>query len=528
MKVHLMHRDRDFDPHEALPWNERALSEDLELDTLVQTMAGGDRFLLHVAQEALLTGFHNDSRTIRYRQAVLRDCLANPMVVRQLYGVVVDAIERPKREWWGISSHYPTSVLYSSIRMLELLTEQLRAVRGIAEQHGSRFESDGFTVLFAMVREELSDSYLAAVQLQLTELKFKKGILLTAELGAGNAGTSYMLRRARENEPNWLGRLLGKGPEAYTFHLADRDDAGSRILSEMVNRGISRAVVALAESADHVLSFFKQLQAELAFYIGCLNLQERLTTNGASICFPTAAPVGGQRLQFRGLYDVCLSLRMEAAVVGNTVDADGRDLVIITGANQGGKSTFLRAVGLAQLMMQGGMFVAAEAFTSDLCPAVYTHYKREEDATMRSGKFDEELSRMSEIVDHVVPNSMLLFNESFAATNEREGSEVATQIVCALLEKRIRILYVTHLYTFARGMVDKKVDHALFLRAERRPDGTRTFRLTEAEPLETSYGEDLYRKVFGLEGDEVISDGRGTGLTHHGKTRFNGRRDVRA
>jgi len=103
---------------------------------------------------------------------------------------------------------------------------------------------------------------------------------------------------------------------------------------------------------------------------------------------------------------------------------------------------------------------------------------------------------MSEIVDHIAPNSMLLFNESFAATNEREGSEIAKQIVCALLEKRIKIFYVTHLYEFARGFFDRETDGALFLRAERKADETRTFRLVQGEPLETSYGEDLYRQIF--------------------------------
>lgn len=64
---------------------------------------------------------------------------------------------------------------------------------------------------------------------------------------------------------------------------------------------------------------------------------------------------------------------------------------------------------------------------------------------MESGKLDEELSRMSGIVDHISSDSMVLFNESFAATNEREGSEIARQIVSALLEKRIKIFFVTHL-----------------------------------------------------------------------------------
>ncbi len=88
------------------------------------------------------------------------------------------------------------------------------------------------------------------------------------------------------------------------------------------------------------------------------------------------------------------------------------------------------------------------------------HFRREEDASMKSGKLDEELARMSEMADHLVPNSMLLFNESFAATNEREGSEIAKQIVCALLQGQTKILYVTHLHEFARGCFERRNRHS--------------------------------------------------------------------
>ena len=94
------------------------------------------------------------------------------------------------------------------------------------------------------------------------------------------------------------------------------------------------------------------------------------------------------------------------------------------------------------------------------------------------------------------PNCLLLFSESFAATNDREGSEIARQIVCALLERRIKVFFVTHLYEFAHGLYGKKMKNAIFLRAERQSDGTRTFKLIEGEPLQTSYGEDLYHKIF--------------------------------
>ncbi len=109
---------------------------------------------------------------------------------------------------------------------------------------------------------------------------------------------------------------------------------------------------------------------------------------------------------------------------------------------------------------------------------------------------DEELSRMSTIVDQLKPNSMLLFNESFASTNQREAAEIARQIVRALLETGIKVVYVTHLFDLAHQFYLAKMDTALFLRAERLEDGHRTFRLMEGEPLPTSYGEDLYRRIF--------------------------------
>ena len=115
---------------------------------------------------------------------------------------------------------------------------------------------------------------------------------------------------------------------------------------------------------------------------------------------------------------------------------------------------------------------------------------------MTSGKFDEELNRMSEVADQLTPNSMTLFNESFAATNEREGSEISGQIVRALIDTGVRILFVTHQYEFARQFYEKGLSNVQFLRAERKPDGIRTFRIIEGEPLPTSFGEDLYNRIF--------------------------------
>lgn len=241
------------------------------------------------------------------------------------------------------------------------------------------------------------------------------------------------------------------------------------------------------------------LRTELAFYVGCVNLHEELVGKGESTCLPTPAVAHEGRLSFQDLYDASLALSLDGSAVGNDVNADQQALIMITGANQGGKSTFLRSVGLAQLMMQSGMFATSQIL----------HFKRlrrplHSLQAGRGHRHEEReagrgISLMSEIIDHLTHHPMILFNESFAATNEREGSEIATQILSALLDRSVRMICVIHLYELSRGFYQKKRKNVFFLRAERNTDGSRTFKLTQAEPLQTSFGEDLYRRIFGAE-----------------------------
>ncbi|WP_031436728.1 MutS-related protein [Methylobacter tundripaludum] len=497
MKAHLMYLDRDFNLQRVLPSNEQALMQDLELDILFNSMACGDEFLYRVAKHAVLSGLQDDLETILYRQDVLKDCLMNHAVAKSIYDIAVESIESKKGSWFGIFSHCPTSILYDAINLLQMLIGMLKKLKLIADEHSDGFESKGFSTFFMMLKTELTDEYFASIEHHLTELKFEEGVLVSAELGIGNEGANYVLRKSLTKKPGWIQRMFEQGPPAYTFHIHERDEAGAQALSELRDRGINQVANRLAQSTDHIMSFFVMLRTELAFHIGCVNLHDRLFQKGERASFPVPAPPGAHYHSCLGLYDVCLALSIEQPVVVNSLAADGKNLVIITGANQGGKSSFLRSIGLAQLMMQCGMFVAAESFSANICQGIFTHYKREEDTAMQSGKLDEELCRMNDIIDTLIPNSMLLFNESFAATNEREGSEIARQIVRFLLETPVKVFFVTHLYEFAHGLFEQKIENALFLRAERQADGRRTFKLLEGEPLQTSYGLDLYQEIFG-------------------------------
>jgi DNA mismatch repair ATPase MutS len=496
MKAFLMFRDQDFNPQQPLPTNASDLICDLELNSVFNAMALGDRFLFDISKEALLTSLDNID-SILYRQQVLKDCLNNASVIREIYQIPIKSKDREYRRWLGIFTNSPSGVLSGAVGLMEMFVVLLKELRKIADDHSNEFESEGFNRFFSMIQDELDDEYFSIVEYHLKQLKFREGVLISAELGKGNEGSKYSLRLLNPKNKNWIKEVFSKKSTAYSFTISARDEAGARALGDLKDMGLNSAANALAQATEHIENFLNMLQNELAFYVGCINLKEELEKTRNPVTFPIPFAINERRHAFEGMYDVSLALTMNKEIVGNDVDADSKNLVIITGANQGGKSTFLRSIGLSQLLMQAGMFVTAEEFCANICEGVFTHYKRKEDASMKSGKLDEELNRMSAIVELIKPNSLMLFNESFAATNEREGSEIARQITSALIERYVKVFFVTHMYEFAHSFYEKKMDDAKFLRAERKSGGARTYKLLEGEPLPTSYGEDLFNVVFG-------------------------------
>jgi hypothetical protein len=476
------------------------LTQDLELNVLLNAMAHGDRFVFDVARRQLLTGTDSLDE-IRYRQDVLRDCLTHRAVVRELYQVTVEAELGKRSGWMGIYSRYPTGILSGAVSRMQLFTGLLKKLRGIADEHGDAFESEGFREFFALIQQELDDAYFRTIENRLTELTFRGGILLSASLGRGNEGSDHVLRRREDSGRTWAQDLLSRKGPGFSFSIHPRDDSGARALGELRDNGVNLVANAVAQSSDHIDGYLKVLRTELAFYIACVNLHEVLESFGSPVCFPAPARAEARQFSVEGLYDVTLALTMGRRITGNDIEGAFKSAFVITGANQGGKTVFLRSVGVAQLMMQCGMFVPAVQFRANLCRGLFTHFRREEDATMKSGKLDEELGRMSALVDHLRPHAMVLFNESFAATNEREGSEIAAQIVETLLDKRIKVFFVTHLYPLAHALWHRQRASVHSLRAERNEDGERTFRLHEGEPLETSFGKDIYEAVFHGAGD---------------------------
>ncbi len=498
MKVRLLHPDQDRVLTSHLPWQINGMiTDDLELNRIYDAMGGGDKYLRETAKTILPQSI-TDPAVIIYRQRVLADTLANRPLVQQLYDIAagVDGIElRHKVFLGGLKSKDPAAILRRSVRITELLADTLRRLRKLTERSANRFRSHGFQQFGAMLAEQIPDDYLADVSNYLTEFQLPRGVLLSVELGAGNTAEQHVLHQPPKR--TLLGQLTQVSSESHEFTIDANDVPGADALAKLAGRALNTIANTVTQSAEHLQQFFSRLRLELAFYLGCANLHHTLTRRGIPTCFPVPTAAEPHRFRSTDLRDIGLCLTADNAVHGTGIDADDKALVVITGANGGGKSTFLRSVGTAQLLMQAGMFVTASAFTANVRSGIFTHFTREEDTTLTHGKLDEELTRMSTISDHINPTSLLLCNESFASTNELEGSQLARDIVDAMIDAGVKVVIVTHLYALAHSLHARHDPTHAFLRAERRADGGRTFRLLPGEPEPTSYGRDTFQQIFG-------------------------------
>lgn len=461
---------------------------DLGVELLCAAMASDDPSILEAVRTVLAAPV-TDPEVIRHRHAVLADCRAHPDVVRELYRIATEATE--VKRWRVGPAHHANGKLVLALQPLTELVTILRRLRAACDRDGRVFGSAGFTALMATVTTELDDGYLDSIETQLSAMDFEHGIHISAGLGGGNTIAGIVLHEPIRRRRFGFDRRTGQ-----VFRVIEEPQPEFDPVMRLRDRALSIIADVVDDATNHVQDFFRRLRTEIAFYLGCLTLHDRLSRAGLPLCLPTPHPAGTARLRGTGLRDIALCLSGAGPVVGNDIDASGRSLIVVTGANSGGKSTFLRSVGMAQLMMQAGMFVVADTFEADVRDGVFTHFVTDEDRTMSHGKLVDELSRMSAIVDRIGPNSLLLCNESFSATSEGDATRIAGPLLDGFLATGIRIIFVTHLYEFTHRRYRFGHPTDLFLRAEHHPDGTRSFRLTAGSPEPTSHAADIFRDIF--------------------------------
>jgi len=158
-----------------------------------------------------------------------------------------------------------------------------------------------------------------------------------------------------------------------------------------------------------------------------LRLIEHLRACGLAVCRPQPAPADERICRLRGLVNLNLALQLaptgrpralQDEVVGNDADfgATGR-IFILTGPNRGGKTTWTQALGLAQILLQAGLFLPAQRADISPVDGLFTHFAAGERPLQASGRLGGEAHRLAAIFRHATRHSLLLFHESLASTS---------------------------------------------------------------------------------------------------------------
>ena len=536
MNVNLLYQNRNHSDSEAyFDWNE--IVKDLGLDVLLRVARKDSVFgvgtsfysekeydnLSMVVKRVMAVPLSKEE--IAYRHEVLKDCLQHESFVVKLYIICQKTIsewERMGRNKKRSESKDSSGGLTTDIEVLRLLCDAMTEIRKLFLEYGEFFKSEGFKNLKKRFEEEFSQDKAKNLEQVLDDLSFfantkikevKRGvyeqinptIVIDAGVGDGLKFTDIKLdefRSKTEAYKNPYGIMAKLKGQFNKLKKATIPIIGNQSLEEdaqkLEKETVGFVMTCLKNTINEYGGFIDRLRFEIGFYFGAINIKNEMRRFRVDYCIPEVGDIN--TLEFKDLKEVSMAISQRRDTVGNTDNLSGKTLTVITGANQGGKSTFLRSVGIAQIMLQCGMFVAADEFRSGLFPKIFTHFTRREDSAMNSGKLDEELKRMGRIVENVTPGSLVLLNESFATTTEKEGSAIAYDIVKALKESGIKVMTVTHLMSFARRMYEEcggaGSPDSVFLSAERLENGTRTFKMIRHEPELSSFGLELYEKIL--------------------------------
>ena len=253
------------------------------------------------------------------------------------------------------------------------------------------------------------------------------------------------------------------------------------------------------------LALFRE---QISFYVAFIRLFGRLKEKGLPSCRP--AFDGGCRIRARGMYDLSLSVaNIDNDDFGQTVngidmgaDTDG---FILTGANQGGKTTFLRSVGTAVYLAMCGCPVPAESMT--LCPygEIIALFGGEEDEDGEVSRFEGEIKKYYRCRGRLDRSALVLLNEYFTGTNRFDAVEILGQCIAELTERQATYGCVTHFQEIYEFLGDDLNGRILYLRAEVPPDNDprKRYTIERGYPDGRAYSERITRS-FGMTYDELI------------------------
>lgn len=230
---------------------------------------------------------------------------------------------------------------------------------------------------------------------------------------------------------------------------------------------------------------------EIQFYLAWLMLVMPLREAGLRLCYPTMENQC-KHISFNDGYDIALALFSYDPVVPNDVRLDFPErILVVTGPNQGGKTTFARSFAQIHYLASLGLSVPGTSARLLLFDRIFTHFGREEDLSSLNGKLQDDLVRLKDVLDHATENSIIIINEIFTSTTLADAVLLGRR----MMEKMTQIGAITVCVTFLDELTSFDKNTVSMMSTVDEVDPTkRTFRIIRKEADGLAFALHIARK----------------------------------
>jgi len=241
-----------------------------------------------------------------------------------------------------------------------------------------------------------------------------------------------------------------------------------------------------------VLRFDREIQ----FYMAYHAYTEPVRAAGLRFCYPTVSQ--GKEVAASATFDLPLARKLvgeKTEVVTNDwyLTAPER-IFVVSGPNQGGKTTFARTFGQLHYLAALGCPVPGSEARLLLSDRLLTHFEKQEDLSNRHGKLEDDLIRVHDILEHATDRTVVVMNESFTSTTLEDASFLGTRVLERMIALGVLGVYVTFVDELAS--LDESIVSATSTVDEQDPT-IRTFKITRRPADGLAYAAALAEK-YGL------------------------------
>ena len=499
---------------------------------------GADWFLYekNVTYQEFIT---KDIDTIRYREEAFFDIINLPELLETLKACcdTLTAIDTLRKAQNNAQSN--ESMLYAikevemfvdfAVNMangLENIAEKLtsRAFKALQQSISETVRSESFCSLQKSVQElavSVRDikSLTIGVNLDANLSPYESGIvgINTEYFHSGDLVSRFMRMEIKKEDMITLAPLSVTAKLLSSAETEGMNMAIAGGLKKIVGSGFRGWQSMLHKYFMVETDPYIRLLPELLFLIGGANIIQNLKNQRLPICYPEVRPMSEKCFCAKGLYNPAMAEKLRgihptAKIVLNDFAFDKQgSLYILTGPNHGGKSVILCAVGIAQLMFQLGLPIAAESAQMSPVDGIFTHFTTQAGSTVGKGRLGEECLRLQTLLERVTEHSMVLFDETLSSTDSYEASAIAFEILTGLALFGCRGIFATHLHELAQRTEEINTTEGLRSRIDNlvagMEFGERTYVITRKRPDGKSYARDIANK-YGLSLENILSRNR--------------------